>query len=111
MSKRGYLSSLELMVLLGVLRAGRDAYGIPIAREVAAASGREVPLGSIYAALSRLEESGMITSALGAPSPERGGRAKAIFRLTAEGLQQVREAQTALIRLWSGLRELEGARP
>jgi DNA-binding PadR family transcriptional regulator len=99
------------MVLLGVLRAGRDAYGIPIAREVAAASGREVPLGSIYAALSRLEESGMITSALGAPSPERGGRAKAIFRLTAEGLQQVREAQTALIRLWSGLRELEGARP
>ena len=65
MPKRGYLSPLELMVLLGVLRAGRDASGIPIAREVAAASGRDVPLGSIYAALARLEESGMIRSALG----------------------------------------------
>lgn len=110
MPKRGYLSSLELMVLLGVLRAGRDASGIPIAREVAAASGREVPLGSIYAALARLEESGMIASELGAPSPERGGRAKALFRLTSAGLQQVREAQTALVRLWSGLPELEGGR-
>lgn len=110
MSKRGYLSSLELMVLLGVLRAGRDASGIPIAREVAAASGREVALGSIYAALARLEENGMINSALGAPLPERGGRAKAFFRLTSKGLQEVRDAQMALVRLWSGLPELEGGR-
>lgn len=110
MSKRAYLSSLELMVLLAVLRAGRDASGIPIAREVAVASGRDVALGSIYAALSRLEESGLIRSMLGAPSPERGGRAKALFRLTGDGLQQVREAQTALVRLWSGLAELEGER-
>ena len=110
MSKRGYLSSLELMVLLGVLRAGRDASGIPIAREVAAANGREVALGSIYAALSRLEENGMISSELGEPTAERGGRAKAFFRLTSKGLHEVRDAQTALVRLWSGLPELEGGR-
>lgn len=110
MSKRGYLSSLELMVLLGAMRAGRDASGIPIAREVAAASGREVALGSIYAALARLEEEGMISSTLGSPTPERGGRAKAIFRLTARGLQEVRAAQAALVRLWSGLPELQGGR-
>lgn len=108
MPKRGYLSSLELMVLLGVLRAGRDASGIPIAREVAAASGREVALGSIYAALSRLEGDGMVSSVLGTPTPERGGRAKAFFRLTPHGLHEVRDAQTALQRLWSGLPELEG---
>ena len=110
MSKRGYLSSLELMVLLAVLRAGRDASGIPISREVTAASGREVALGSIYAALARLEENRMISSTLGSPSPERGGRAKAFFRLTSKGLQEVRDAQTALVRLWSGLPELEGGR-
>ncbi len=110
MSKRDHLSSLELMVLLGVMRAGREASGIPIARDVAAANGREVALASIYAALSRLEDAGMVSSALGEPTPERGGRAKAFFRLTSKGLHEVREAQAALVRLWSGLPELEGGR-
>ena len=108
MSKRGHLSSLELMVLLAVLRAGRDASGIPIAREVGAASEREVALGSIYAALSRLETHGMVSSTLGPTTPERGGRARAIFRLTSNGLREVRDAQTTLQRLWSGLPQLEG---
>ena len=110
MAKRDYLSSLELMVLLGVLRAGREASGIPIAREMAAANGREIALASVYSALSRLEDAGMVSSALGERTSERGGRAKAFFRLTSKGLHEVREAQAALVRLWSGLPELEGGR-
>lgn len=107
MRKRDYLGSLELLVLLAVLRAGRNAYGIPIAREIEAVSGREVTLGSIYATLSRLEAKGLILSELGEPTPERGGRAKAFFRLTAKGLKEVRSAQALLMRLWSGIPELE----
>ncbi len=107
MRRRDYLGSLELLVLLAVMRAGRNASGIPIAREIEACSGRDVALGSVYTALSRLEEKGLVVSALGAPTAERGGRAKAYFRLTSHGLREVREAQSMLTRLWSGLPELK----
>jgi len=108
MRKREYLGSLELLVLLAVLRAGRNASGIPVAREIAAGGGREVALGSVYTTLSRLEGKGLVVSELGEPSAERGGRAKAFFHLTAKGLREVREAQSTLTRLWSGLPELKG---
>ncbi len=109
MRKREHLGSLELLVLLAVMRAGRNASGIPIAREIEAGSGRDVALGSVYATLSRLEEKGLVVSELGEPTAERGGRARAFFRLTAKGLREVREAQATLTRLWSGLPDLKGS--
>ncbi len=108
MRKREYLGSLELLVLLAVMRAGPNAYGIPIAREIEACSGRSVALGSIYAGLARLESKGLVVSELGDPTPERGGRAKAFFRLTAKGMKEVRDAQSMLTRLWNGIPELGG---
>jgi PadR family transcriptional regulator, regulatory protein PadR len=106
MRKREHLGSLELLVLLAVMRAGRNASGIPIAREIEASSGRDVVLGSVYTTLSRLEEKGLLISELGAPTAERGGRAKALFRLTAKGLREVRDTQCTLTKLWSGLPDL-----
>jgi DNA-binding PadR family transcriptional regulator len=94
MGKREYLGTLELLVLLAVMRTGRNASGIPIAREIEACGGREVALGSIYATLARLEEKGLVVSALGEPTPERGGRAKALYRLTSQGLREVRQARS-----------------
>jgi PadR family transcriptional regulator PadR len=101
---------MELLVLLAVLRAGRDASGIPIAREVEQGSGRDVALGSVYTALARLEKKGLVLSELGKPTAARGGRAKAYFRLTSRGLRQVRETQATLTRLWRGIPELAGNR-
>jgi len=107
MGKRDYPGALELLVLLAVLRTGRNASGIPIAREIQLASGRPVALGSIYTTLSRLEQKGLLSSKLGAPTAQRGGRAKAFFHLTDQGLAEVRDAQSALTSLWRGLPELE----
>lgn len=110
MGKRDHLATLELLVLLAVVRAGRNASGIPIAREIEVCSGREVALGSIYTTLSRLEEKGLLVSELGEPTARRGGRAKALFRVTGKGLQEVRAAQATLTKLWSGLPGLDGAK-
>jgi PadR family transcriptional regulator PadR len=110
MRKRDYLGQFELMVILAVLRAGDDAYGVPIAREIEATTGREVALGSIYAALDRLEAKGLVTSELGDPTPERGGRAKRYFHVTGKGLREVRAARRTLKKLWSGLPQLEGGK-
>ena len=98
------------MVLLALMRLGEDAYGVPISREIEQQSGRAVAAGTVYAALERLEDRDLVFSELGESTPQRGGRAKRYFRITKEGLREAREARSALISLWKGLRELEGER-
>ena len=110
MSNRSYLGEMELMVLLALVRLGDDAYGVPISKELLNLAGREVALGSVYAALDRLQEKGFVTSLLGDPTPERGGRAKRYFRVTPAGLRALRMTRTALTNLWSGIPLLEGKR-
>jgi PadR family transcriptional regulator PadR len=110
MSKRNYLGTFELTVMLVLIRLDENAYGLPIAQEIEMKSGREVSLGSIYATLDRLEAKGLVVSKLGEPTPERGGRAKKYFSVTAKGVREVRETQRFLKQLWLGLRKLEGRR-
>jgi len=102
------LSNFELMVMLAIIRIGDDAYGVAISNEIEETTGSEVLLGSVYDALTRLEEKGLITSRLGEATPERGGRAKRHFRTTSRGLRLVRETQRSLVKLWKGLPELKG---
>ena len=102
MRKREYLGQLELMVLLAVIRP-RASYGVQICNEIAEKSGREVALASVYAALERLENKGLVTSALGEPTPERGGKARNYFKVTAAGLKEARDAHDTLVRLSDGL--------
>lgn len=102
------LNDSELMILLAILRVGESAYGVPIGRQIEAATGRPVSGASLYAALDRLERMGMVTSELGDPTPERGGRAKRFFTVTAAGLKAVKEAQRAFTALWRGLPQLKG---
>jgi DNA-binding PadR family transcriptional regulator len=110
MPQRSYLGEMELMVLLAVLRLGDDAYGVPISQELVNLAERDVALGSIYAALDRLEHKGFVTSSLGDPTPERGGRAKRYFRVTRAGVRAIKMTRTALTKLWSGMPLLEGRR-
>ena len=107
MPKR-YLGEMELMVLLAVVRLGDEAYGVPISKELLDLAGREVSLGSIYAALDRIEQKGFVTSSLGDPTPERGGRAKRYFRVTSTGVRALKMTRSALTNLWSGVPLLEG---
>jgi len=108
MGQRDYLGSFELMVLLAILRLGGDAYGVPISREIESDSGRDVSVASVYAALQRLEDKALVSSRFGDPTPERGGRAKKYFRVTAKGVSEVQKTQRALTRLWRGVPQLKG---
>ncbi len=108
MRKREYLGQLELMVLLAVMRPARDAYGVLISREIAEKSGREVALASVYAALERLERKGFVTSTLGEPTAERGGKARTYFVPTESGIKEARNAHATLLGLSRGLSGLEG---
>jgi PadR family transcriptional regulator, regulatory protein PadR len=107
---RSYLGEFELMILLTLIRLGDNAYGVPISKELFDRTGREVALGSVYAALERLERKGFVSSTFGDPTPARGGRAKRYFRTTPSGLREVEMARTAFTKLWRGLPRLEGRR-
>jgi DNA-binding PadR family transcriptional regulator len=107
MNNRSYLGEFEIMLLLAVIHLGEEAYGVPISRELEAYRGRDVAVGSVYAALERLETKGLVASSLGDPTPERGGKAKRYFRITKEGLRQVHETRRVLTRLWRTIPEFK----
>ena len=107
MKDRGYLGEFELLLLLAVIHLGDEAYGVPISRELEQHRGRDVSVGSVYAALERLEAKGLVSSSLGDPTPERGGKAKRFFRITREGLRQVHETRRVLTKLWQTIPDLK----
>lgn len=104
------LTDFELMLVVAILRIGDEAYGVRIAREIEETSGRRVLLGAAYAALDRLEGQGLVRSTVGAPTAERGGRARRFFQVTARGVRAARDTQQALVALWRGVPQLEETR-
>jgi PadR family transcriptional regulator len=108
MAQQVVLGGVELLVLLALIRLGDEAYGVPISDEIEITLGRSVSVGSVYITLDRLERKGLVSSRLGEPTAERGGRAKTYFRPTAKGLREVRLARRTLMRLWQGVPQLEG---
>jgi DNA-binding PadR family transcriptional regulator len=97
------LGEFEQLVLLAILRLGEHAYGVSIRTEIAKRTGREVAPGALYTTLDRLEEKCLLSSRLGEPTPERGGRSKRFYRVTAKGVKAVTRAQQAFRNLLEGL--------
>ena len=95
MNKKGkqLLSELEEIVLLALIKLGSESYGVPIHQTIEDASGRFISIGSIYAALDRMERSGFVTSRMGEATSERGGRAKKFFKVEGAGMLALKEAE------------------
>ncbi|MBV8891376.1 MAG: PadR family transcriptional regulator [Acidobacteria bacterium] len=103
MSKALTLGGLEQLVLLAILRLQDQAYGVSIRTEIAERTGRRISPGALYTTLDRLEDKGALRSRVGDPSPERGGRAKRYYSVTASGGRAVVFAQRAFHNLLEGL--------
>lgn len=96
-------SDFEQQVLLAVWRLDGDGYGASIRDELEQRTGTDVAQGAVYTTLIRLEKKGMVQSLLADPTPVRGGKAKRLFRITAEGQAGVQAVRRAMDRLWDGL--------
>ena len=103
MPRGDLLGSLEHIVLLAVARLGSDAYGMTVRREIEKRTGRNVSIGAIYATLERLQTKGYVSSSIGEPTAERGGRAKRHFQIESEGKRALATSQDAIRRLAAGL--------
>jgi PadR family transcriptional regulator, regulatory protein PadR len=103
MLAREYLGEFEHIVVLALLRLEDRAYGVTVRQEIELRTKREVSVGAVYATLERLEKKGYVKSWRGEPTPERGGRSKRLFRVTAKGLKAASRTHTAFESMIAGL--------
>jgi DNA-binding PadR family transcriptional regulator len=97
------MGEFEQLVLFAVLRQDNEAYGMEVREEIEKRTRRTVSYGAVYTALGRLERKGLVSHALGEATPERGGRAKKYFSVTAEGRAELRATQAALLTMAKGV--------
>lgn len=105
------LAEFELLVMLASLRLGpNEAYTVSIADDIARRTGRAVRRANVYTTLQRLEAKGLVSTHLGDPRPERGGRARRLVVVKATGVTAVRVTTAAIMAMAGGLGDIIGER-
>ena len=102
-SPREALGEFEQLVLLAIVHLGNGVYGVPIADEIGRRTGRRVSPAAVYVTLRRLEQKGLLSSVMGDPTPERGGKARRCVSVTAAGVESLRATRQVLDSMWKGL--------
>lgn len=98
------LGELEQSILFALLDLeGEEAYGVSIRESIETRTGRSVSSGAIYTGLDRLREQGLVTSWVGEPTAERGGRRKRLYRLEPAGLEALHRSVRVFQALTEGL--------
>lgn len=87
--------------LLQALISG-PGYGLELIERVAQKTEGKIALheGSVYPALRTLEREGLVRSYSSDPSPERSGRPRRYYELTAEGGRLATQQQTTALQLF-----------
>lgn len=100
---RHTIGDFEQLILFALLRLGANAYGVTIRREIEARTTRAISPGALYTALDRLEKRGLVSSRLGDPTPERGGKRKRLYTLQPAGEQALARVYESLRLMASGV--------
>jgi len=87
-----YLGDLEELVLMVVSGLNGQGYGVTICDALNKAN-RRISISATQATLTRLEAKGYISSELGDPTPERGGRRKKFYQVTGVGQRALADAE------------------
>lgn len=101
-----HIGEFEQLLMWSLLRLadGDETYGARIRKEIEDRTGRTVSPGAVYTALDRLEQRGLVTSWLGEPTAQRGGKRKRHYRLLPPGIAELRSMSDALAQMTRGLK-------
>src|SRR3984893_6935699 len=97
------IGEFEYLVLTAAIHLDENAYGAAIRRAIEAATERRCSIGALYTTLDRLETKGFVKTWMGDSTPQRGGRAKRMVRVTAKGAQAASEFYAAVTRVSRGV--------
>lgn len=92
--------TLDMLILKAVSLKPLHGYGVLLRIQHISGNVLEIPQGSLYPALYRLEHQGLITAEWG--QSENNRRAK-FYKLTAEGRRRLREETAGWNRLASAI--------
>jgi PadR family transcriptional regulator PadR len=93
------LGAFEEQVMLAVLHAGGEAFGMNVRRELETRTGRGVAIGAVYATLDRLEAKRLIAST----RPRTVGSSRRLFHVTPAGSRALATTRAMRDRLWRGI--------
>jgi PadR family transcriptional regulator PadR len=99
MSDEAPLGAFEEQVMLAVVHAADQAFGMNVRRQIEGRTGREVAIGAVYATLDRLEAKGLV----GSTRPRTGSTSRRIFHVTTRGSSALVETRRMRDHLWHGI--------
>ena len=101
--KKYALGEFEEIVLLTVAILYQEAYGVSIKNEIESRLDRGVSVGALQTALNRLEDKGFLRSHEGEATPERAGRPRRYFVITASGKRALEYTKSTRQKLWDAI--------
>src|SRR5271154_6974709 len=96
------LGEFEYLILTVAATLDEDAYGVAIRVQIEQKTGRRCSIGALYTTIERLEAKGLLKTWMGDATPQRGGRAKRMVRVTPEGVKAAKDFYDAVTRVSRG---------
>jgi PadR family transcriptional regulator PadR len=93
------LGEFEYMLITAAAGLGENAYGAAIREEIETTTGRRCSIGALYTTLDRLESKGFLVTWMGEATAQRGGRAKRMVRVTADGVRAAKDFYEVVTRI------------
>lgn len=97
------LTKTEEILLLAIWKLEDEAYGVKIRRYVSNVIKKEFTYGNLYSVLNQLVKKKYVTKRDGEIIPERRGRRRIYYTVTAEGLEALKSAQEMHDMMWAGI--------
>jgi len=97
------LSRAEEIVLLVVSKLEDDAYGVTIREQIFKDIGHYWSFGVIYKTLKKLSHKKFVQKIASEPLSERGGRSRYYYRITVDGIAELKKIHSVQSSLWDGV--------
>ena len=94
------------LILLAVSKLGDEAYGASVLEYLQNHTDRDWSIAGVYAPLKRMAACGLLRTSTGKPTPERGGRRKRLYELTALGVSELQASKREYDAMWADVRSL-----
>src|ERR1700720_857564 len=96
------LGEFEYLLITAAAGLGDKAYGAAIREEIEMTTGRRCSNSALYTTIDRLETKGLLKTWMSNATPQRGGRAKRMVRVTPKGVQAAKDFYDAITRASRG---------
>lgn len=100
------LTRIEEHILLAILNLKENAYLVTIRDYLIENAKTDQSFGTLYVALTRLEQQGYILNYIGEATAKRGGKAIKYFELTDAGKTALQEVMLINEKMWINFNDL-----